>query len=68
VEVTAQQMDSGISGWMLCVTTNIIWKILHSRGDSVIAGWMECVTVIIIWKLLHSKWTVLLHVERSVLE
>ena len=61
-------MESGISGWMECVTVNIIRNILHSRGDSVIAGWKECATVNIIWNVLHSKWTVILQVEWSVLE
>ena len=40
VESTAQQMDSGISGWMECVTVNIIWKLLHSRWTVVFqVGW-----------------------------
>jgi len=31
VEGTAQKVDSGIVGWMYCVTVNIMWKVLHSR-------------------------------------
>ena len=30
MEDTAQEVDSGISAWMECVTVNIIWKIMHS--------------------------------------
>ena len=29
---------------------------------------MECVTVNIIWKAVHSRWTVVLHLEWSVLQ
>jgi len=36
--------------------------------DSGIAAWMECVTVNIMWKKLHSRWTVVLHLEWSVLQ
>jgi len=31
VEGTAQQVDSGIAGWMECVTVNSMWKVLHCR-------------------------------------
>jgi len=31
VEGTAQQVYSGIVGWMECVTVNIMWNVLHSR-------------------------------------
>jgi len=31
VEDTEQQVDSGTAGWMVCVTVNIMWKVLHSR-------------------------------------
>jgi uncharacterized membrane protein YccF (DUF307 family) len=36
--------------------------------DSDIAALMECVTVNIIWKILQSMWTVVLHLELSVLQ
>jgi len=36
VEGTAQQVDSGIAGWMVCVTVNIMWKVLHSRWTVVL--------------------------------
>jgi len=36
--------------------------------DCVIVALMECVTVKIILKLLHSRWTVILQLERSVLQ
>ena len=40
VEGTAQQVDSGIAGWMECVTVNIMWKVLHSRWTVVLqVGW-----------------------------
>jgi len=29
-EDTAQQLDSGIVGWMECDTLNNMWKLLHS--------------------------------------
>ena len=47
VEVTAQQVDSSIVCWMLCVTVNSMWKLLHS-GWTVIL-WVE-------WSVL--QWTV----------
>jgi len=31
VEVTVQEVDSGIAVWMKCVTVNIMWKVLRSR-------------------------------------
>jgi len=46
VEGTAQQVDSGIVGWMECVTVNIIWKVLHSMWTVVL--WVE-------WSVL--QWT-----------
>ena len=36
VEDISQQVDSGIAGWMECVTVNIIWNILHSRWTVVL--------------------------------
>jgi len=36
VEGTTQQVDSGIAGWMECVTVNIMWKVLHSRWTVVL--------------------------------
>jgi len=36
MEVTAQHVDSGIAGWMECVTVNIMWKVLHSRWTVVL--------------------------------
>jgi len=67
VEGTAEQVDSGIVGLMLCVTENIMWKILHSRWT--VVSWVEYSVLhwIIMWKLLHSRWTVVLWVECSVL-
>jgi len=47
VEGTAQQVDSGIVGWMECVTVYIMWKVLHSRWTVVL--WVE-------WSVL--QWTV----------
>jgi len=35
-EDTSQQVDSGITGWMECVTVNIIWMILHRRWTVVL--------------------------------
>ena len=32
MEGTSQQVDTGITAWMKCVTVNILWKILHSIG------------------------------------
>ena len=40
VEDASQQVDSGIVGWMECVTVNIRWKVLHSRWTVVL--WFEC--------------------------
>jgi len=40
---TAQQMDSGIAGWIVCVRANIMWKVLHIRWTAV----------------LHVEWSVL---------
>jgi len=40
VEVTALQVDSGITVWLECVTVNIVWMILHSRWTVVLKfGW-----------------------------
>jgi len=36
VEVTARQVDSGIAGWMECVTVNFIWNVLHGRWTVVL--------------------------------
>ena len=36
VEGTAQHVDCGIVGWMVCVTVNIMWKLLHSRWTVVL--------------------------------
>jgi len=47
VESTAQQVDSGIVGWMKHVTLNSMWKVLHSRWTVVL--WVE-------WGVL--QWTV----------
>jgi len=47
VEVTAQQVDSGIVGWMECVTVNSMWKVLHS-------GW-----TVLLWAEWGAlEWTV----------
>jgi len=46
VEDTAQQVDSVIVGWMVFVTVNIMWKVLHSKWTVVL--WIE-------WFLL--QWT-----------
>jgi len=40
VEGTAQLVDSGIVGWMECVTVISMWKVLHSRWTVVL--WVEC--------------------------
>jgi len=40
VEGTAQQVDSGIVGWMNCVTVNNMWKVLHSRWTVLLC--VEC--------------------------
>ena len=68
MEGTSRQVDSNIAGWMECVTMNIFWKTLHSRGESGIAVCMDCVTVNIMWKVQHSRWTVVWQVEWSVLQ
>jgi len=39
VEGTAQQVGSGIVGWMDCVTVNSMWKVLHSRWRVLL--WVE---------------------------
>ena len=49
VEVTAQQVESGVAGWKDCVSVNIMWKILHSRLSAV----------------LQFKWSVLLWTLRG---
>jgi len=36
--------------------------------DNGIAVWMQCVLVNFMWKILHSRWTVVFHVEWSVLQ
>ena len=36
MEDTSQQVDSGIAAWMVCVTVNIMWEILHSRCSVVL--------------------------------
>jgi len=36
VEGTAHQVDSSIAAWMVCVTVNIMWKVLHSRWTGVL--------------------------------
>jgi len=46
VEVNAQQVDNGTVGWMLCVTVNSMWKVLHSRWTVVL--WEEC--CVLQWK------------------
>jgi len=46
MEVTAQQLKSGILGWMECVTVNIMWKVLHSRWT---------VVLLVEWNVL--QWT-----------
>ena len=46
MEGTAQQVDSGILGWMECVTVNSMWKVLHSRWTVVL--WVE-------WSVLQWK-------------
>ena len=48
VEGTAQQVDSGIAGWMECVTVNLMWKVLHSRWTVLL--WVE-------WSVL--QWTLI---------
>jgi len=40
VDGTAKQVDSGVVGWMQCVTVHIMWKVLHSRWTVVF--WVEC--------------------------
>jgi len=40
VEGTALQVESGIAGWMECITGNIMWKVLHCRWRVVLqVGW-----------------------------
>ena len=39
MEGTAQQVDSGIVGWMECVRDIIMWKVLHNKWTVVI--WVE---------------------------
>ena len=39
VEGTSQRVDSGIVGWMECVTVSSKWKVLHSRWTVVL--WVE---------------------------
>jgi len=68
VEDTAQQVDSGIAGWMEWFTVNIKWKVLKSMWTVVLQVWMECVIVNIMWNVLHSSWTVISQVEWSVLQ
>jgi len=53
VEATAQQGDSGIVGWMVCVTLNIIWKVLHSRWTVVL--WVEC--SVLQWRVCGRYYT-----------
>jgi len=53
VEGTAQQLDSGIVGWMQCVTVHIMWKVLHSRWTVVL--WVEC--SVIQWTLCGRCFT-----------
>jgi len=43
VEGTAQQVDSGIVGWMLCVIVNSMWKVLHSTWTVVL--WVEYIVL-----------------------
>jgi len=31
MEFTAQEVDSGITAWMVCVTVKILWKLLHRK-------------------------------------
>ena len=53
VEGTAQQVDSGIAGWMECVTVNIMWKTLHSKWTVVLqVGWS--VLLVLQGKLTHA--------------
>jgi len=47
VEVTAQQVDSGIAAWMECVTVNIMWKVLHSRWTVV----LQVEWIVLLWTL-----------------
>ena len=39
VECTAQQAESGIVGWVDCVTVNIMWKVLQSKWTMYL--WLE---------------------------
>jgi len=43
VEGTAQQVDSGIVSWMVCVTVKSMWKVLHSRWTVVLR--VECIVL-----------------------
>jgi len=43
----SEQVDSFFVGWMECVTMNIMWKVLHSRGTVVL--WFEC--ILLLWTL-----------------
>jgi len=52
-------MDSGIAGWMKCVTVNIICKILGCRWTVVLH--LECSALqwTLSVKIFHSRWTLL---------
>ena len=53
VEGTAQQVESGIVAWMMCVTVNRMWKVLHSRWTVVL-----CVEWSVLqWTVCGSYWT-----------
>jgi len=68
VEVSSQQVDSSIVGWMECVTEEQYVESTEQQVDRGIVGWMECVTVNSMWKVLKRRWTVILWVEWSVLQ
>jgi len=54
MEITAQQVDSVIAGWMECVTVNFMWKVLHSNWTVLLQ--LEC--TVFQWTLSGRYFTV----------
>jgi len=53
LEDSSQQVDSGITGWMECVTVNIIWKIFHSKWKVV----LQVERIVLQWTLSGRYFT-----------
>jgi len=68
VEATAQQVDSGIEGWMECVTVNIMWKVQHSRWTVVLRVEWNVLQWTVRGRYCTKRWTMVLWVEWSVLQ